>query len=146
MERERERELYLVDRERTRVLAVDDSPDNLFLVEHLLRKNGATVETAENGEEALEKAARGEFDIVLMDIQMPRMDGYQSKRALDERGYGRPIVALTAHAMQDEQTKTREAGFAAHLTKPLDHAELVKTISRLVHGSAGRGPQLPGLP
>lgn len=115
-----------------RVLAVDDAPDNLFLVRRYLLKSGAIVDMAENGEEALAKTADNKYDIVLMDIQMPRLDGYQSKKALDERGYDVPIVALTAHAMKEEREKTKEAGFYAHLTKPLDKRELVRTVAGIV--------------
>ncbi|WP_413294426.1 response regulator [Bdellovibrio sp. HCB185ZH] len=116
-----------------RVLAVDDSPENLFLVKNILQKHGAFVDTSGNGEDALEKVAQKQYDIVLMDIQMPRMDGYQSKKALERSGYAGPIVALTAHAMQDEMEKTTQAGFSAHLTKPLNQQELVRTVSELTN-------------
>ncbi|WP_373999351.1 ATP-binding protein [Bdellovibrio bacteriovorus] len=115
-----------------RILAVDDSADNLFLLKRALLKNGATVDTSENGKDAIKKAMERQYDIVLMDIQMPEMDGYQSKKALEERGYTGPIVALTAHAMKEEQEKTRDAGFSAHLTKPLNKQELVNTVADLV--------------
>ncbi len=112
-----------------RILVVDDSADNLFLVVHLLIKNGAEVETASDGKEAFGKAVAGNYGAILMDIQMPIMDGYQAKRALDERGCITPVIALTAHAMSDEREKTRNAGFVGHLTKPLVAAELLKTVA-----------------
>ncbi len=114
-----------------RVLVVDDSLDNQFLVTHLLTKNGAVVETASDGREALEKAIVGKHDVILMDIQMPTMDGYQAKKALDERGYPKPVIALTAHAMAEERLKTKSAGFAGHLTKPLAADELLQTVAHL---------------
>ncbi len=112
-----------------RVLVVDDSPDNQFLVERLLTKNGATVDTAQDGEEGVAKALSGSFDVVLMDIQMPKLDGYQAKKALDKSGYKKPVIALTAHAMSDERIKTQAAGFAGHLTKPLNGTELLNTLA-----------------
>lgn len=111
------------------VLVVDDSPDNLFLVKRLLTKSGAHVDVANDGEEAVALATIKPYDIVLMDIQMPKMDGYQATRALIAQGYAKPIVALTAHSMGDERKKTKVAGFAAHLTKPLNATELLETIS-----------------
>jgi CheY-like chemotaxis protein len=118
-----------------RILLVDDSPDNLFLVTRILAKNGAVVDVAKNGEEAVEKATQSTHDLVLMDIQMPGMDGYQATRALLAQGYKRPIIALTAHAMMEERAKTRAAGFAAHLTKPLDNQELLQTVIHFAHSS-----------
>lgn len=112
-----------------RVLVADDSPDNLYLVESFLTKYGATVETAEDGQEAFEKASISDFDVILMDIQMPRMDGYQAKAELDRIQYPKPVVALTAHAMKEERVKTQQAGFAGHLTKPLVPSELLSTVA-----------------
>ena len=66
-----------------------------------------------------------------MDIQMPTLDGYQAKEALDQRGYQKPVIALTAHAMFDERVKTQAAGFAGHLTKPLNKTELLNTLASL---------------
>lgn len=114
-----------------RVLVVDDSPDNQFLVSKLLSNYGATVETAKDGLEGLNKALSDKFDIVLMDIQMPKMDGYQAKKALDERGYQKPVIALTAHAMTEERIKTKAEGFAAHVTKPVNKSSLLTTIAML---------------
>jgi PAS domain S-box-containing protein len=114
-----------------RVLLVDDSVDNRYLVKRLLTKHGAEVDTATDGREGFDFAVRGSHDLILMDIQMPNMDGYQAKRALDNQGYSKPVIALTAHAMEEEQKKTLEAGFAGHLTKPLNNDELLKTVALL---------------
>lgn len=116
--------------EGVRVLVADDSIDNQFLVHRVLTNNGAIVEAAKNGLEAFRKALNGDFDIVLMDIQMPEMDGYQATRSLREAGYKKPIIALTAHAMAEEKARTRAVGCDGHLTKPLDTKDLVETISR----------------
>ena len=115
-----------------RVLAVDDSPDNRFLVSHILSKKGAIVSTAVDGNDALLKISNSQLDIVLMDIQMPNMDGYEAHRIMRMKGYQIPVVALTAHAMIEERIKTQTAGFTAHLTKPLDIHDLVETIVKYV--------------
>ncbi len=122
-------DLNTVSLDGLRVLVIDDSQDNLFLVERLLTKNGATVETARDGDEGVNKAMSGAFDVVLMDIQMPKLDGYQAKQVLDRSDYQKPIIALTAHAMSDERIKTKAAGFAGHLTKPLNGPELLNTLA-----------------
>ncbi len=114
-----------------RILVVDDSLDNQLLAARILSKNGAQVETANDGEESINKAISGEFDLVLMDIQMPKLDGYQAKNELDRLAYKKPVIALTAHAMAEEREKTRLAGFVGHLTKPLDAPELLKVIGEL---------------
>ncbi|HYX31536.1 MAG TPA: response regulator [Oligoflexus sp.] len=116
-----------------RVLAVDDSPDNLFLVKNFLAKSGALVTTAGDGRHAIDLASAQPFDIILLDIQMPEMDGYQVFQTLRANSFKKPIVALTAHAMVDERQHTQRAGFNAHLTKPLDALELVATVARLAH-------------
>ncbi len=73
----------------------------------------------------------GNFDIILMDIQMPEMDGYEATRALREAGFKKPIVALTAHAMAEECARSFAAGCDRHLTKPLNQTELIETIELL---------------
>ncbi len=113
------------------VLLVDDSLDNQFLVRRKLETYGARVDVASDGIEAVEKALSKVYDVVLMDIQMPRMDGYQAMNELIAKKYARPVIALTAHAMAEERMKTKAAGFDGHLTKPLDCAELVNTIENL---------------
>ncbi len=114
-----------------RVLAVDDSPDNLFLVKSFLARSGAIVTTATSGHQAIDLMVTHAYDIILLDIQMPEMDGYQTIEILKNKGFKGPVVALTAHAMADERHHTQRAGFDAHLTKPLDALELVATVARL---------------
>ncbi|RYZ52282.1 MAG: response regulator, partial [Proteobacteria bacterium] len=115
------------------VLVADDSPDNLFLAKRILTKNGAKVKTVANGSEAVTVALEEHFDVILMDIQMPVMDGYEATRALREAGYARPIIALTAHAMAEERAKSIQAGCNGHLTKPLNQGDLVEGIRNLVN-------------
>ena len=111
-----------------RVLLADDSIDNRVLVEIMLGKEGASVESATNGLEAFRMGMNGTYDVILMDIQMPVMDGYEATRSLREAGYRKPIVALTAHAMAEERARTLAAGCNGHLTKPLNQLQLIETV------------------
>jgi PAS domain S-box-containing protein len=120
-----------------RVLLVEDGPDNQRLIAHLLKKAGAEVAIAQNGVEAIERmtASMSEnakdgraFDVVLMDVQMPRMDGYEATRILRQQGCSTPIIALTANAMRDDQAKCLEAGCDHYLSKPIDRAQLLSAI------------------
>lgn len=113
------------------ILVAEDSPDNQFLVVNLLEAQGATVYAAGNGREALDLVAKHPIDIILMDIQMPIMDGYEATRILRREGNSIPIVALTAHAMIDERLRSQEAGCNLHLTKPLNPIELFQVIQDL---------------
>ena len=112
-----------------KVLVVDDSSDNQALIKKLLRLAGATVETADNGREGMEKALRGNYNLILMDLQMPEMDGYEATKALRDRGYKKPIIALTAHAMKEERRRCLQNGFNDHLTKPIDRDSLLHALA-----------------
>lgn len=113
-----------------RLLVVDDSTDNQLLVNVLLGKYGIEVHSADNGEQGATKAMKGNFDIVLMDIQMPVLDGYQATERLREQGYRKPIIALTANAMKEDWKRCLEAGCNDYLTKPIDASKLVAAIAR----------------
>lgn len=113
------------------VLIVDDGETNRKLLRLLLTRAGAMVETAEQGQAALELATQRPFDAILMDMQMPVLDGYSATRKLRERGFTTPVIALTAHAMSGEEQKCRAAGCDFYLTKPVDRQELIATLSRL---------------
>ncbi len=115
------------------VLLVEDSKDNQVLISLFLEKAKAKVETADNGEEGVRKALEGSHDIVLMDIQMPVLDGYRALAKLREAGFHKPVVALTAHALREEKEKAMASGFNDYLTKPVDRHLLVNTI----HNSIG---------
>ncbi len=112
-----------------RVLVVDDSPDNQNLLFAYLTKYGAQVEIAGNGIEAYQKALSNPYDIILMDLQMPIMDGYTATRKLRKEGYKKPIIALTAHAMSEVSAQCLEVGCNGYLPKPINPNELLKTIS-----------------
>ncbi len=110
-------------------LLVDDSDDNLELIQHILNLAGVTADLAKNGQEGIKKALENKYDIVLMDLQMPVMDGYEATKLLREKKYSVPIIALTAHAMKEEREKTQQYGFNDHVTKPIDRSILLRTIS-----------------
>lgn len=115
-----------------KILLVEDSLDNQMLVEMILKKSGIDVTIADNGSEGVKKALAGNFDLILMDIQMPVMDGYAAFEKLREKGVNVPVIALTAHALKDEQLKALEMGFSAYLTKPIDRAALLKASSEAI--------------
>ena len=112
------------------VLVVDDSPDNQRIIWHFLKKRGASVETADNGFEGFRKAIHGKFDIVLMDIQMPEMDGYTATQKLRDAGFRRPIIALTAHAMTEVRSKCMNVGCTDYLPKPINPKNLIAAVAR----------------
>ena len=116
-----------------RVLFAEDGPDNQRLIRLLLEKAGANVTTVENGRLAVEAAlaahhAGTPYDVILMDMQMPVMDGYDASRRLREAGYDRPIVALTAHAMPEERQKCLDAGCNGFATKPIAATQLRELV------------------
>lgn len=115
---------------RYQILVVDDSADNLALVKRILTLAGAKVETANNGKEGVEKALKGDFSFVLMDLQMPEMDGFEATQKLRDSGFDRPIIALTAHAMKEERKRCLDSGFTDHLTKPVDKEALFRALGQ----------------
>src|SRR5262249_61629609 len=102
-----------------RVLLVEDGETNRDLVSLVLTEAGAMVVTAENGKAGVELAREKPFDLILMDMQMPVMDGYTAARTLRSLGLQTPIVALTEHAMRDDVDKCLAAGCSGYLAKPV---------------------------
>ena len=135
-----------------RILLAEDTEDNRFLLLSYLRDVPCSIDIAENGQMAVEKFRSGQYDLVLMDIEMPVMDGYAATRAMRafERESGNgvpiPIIALTAYAFVEMAAKSAEAGFNAHLTKPIRKATLLEALAK--YGSHARlmssEPAAPG--
>jgi CheY-like chemotaxis protein len=113
-----------------RVLVVDDSIDNRVLVTRYLQLEGAIVESAKNGKEAVEMVHKKPYDVLLMDLQMPVMDGFEATAALRREGYKCPVIALTAHALKEERERCLSNGFDAHLPKPIDRLALVEALAQ----------------
>src|SRR5262249_17461386 len=117
------------------ILVVEDSEDNLFLVEAYLSDPRFQLDVARNGREAVEKVSSGYYDLVLMDIEMPEMDGHTAARMirlLEEKGKRAPvpILALPAHALKEAMEKSARAGCSGHLTKPISKATLLDAVTR----------------
>ncbi len=113
-----------------RVLIAEDSPTNQALARLLLRKMGLDTVIVENGKLAIEKMMNEDFDLVLMDIQMPVMNGYESTKVMREKGIEKPIIALTACAMKGDKEKCFAAGCSDYLSKPIDRKKLVEIFSK----------------
>lgn len=110
------------------ILYAEDGLDNQFLVKAILRKAGAEIDLAGNGSIAVDMAAAKNYDMILMDIQMPEMDGLEATRLIRQQGYRRSIVALTANAMENDRRLSAEAGCVEHLTKPINRSILLETV------------------
>jgi len=127
------------------VLLVDDSEDNRFLFMAYLKDTPCIVDLAENGEEAVRLFRQNQYDVVLMDVEMPVMDGYTATREIRKIESTRqdaptPVIALTAHAMADMADKAREAGFSGHLLKPIRRAVLLEALAAHAKPTHARQP------
>ena len=117
-----------------RILVVDDRRDIRHIAKHILEEVGACVVEAEDGKQAIDciqqaESVREEFDLIVMDMQMPVMDGYEATRQLRASGFDKPIVALTAHAMRGDRKRCIDAGCSDYLTKPLDRRQFVNLLA-----------------
>ncbi len=130
-----------------RILVAEDGPDNQRLIKTVLSNAGGLVTLVEDGSAAVDAVANGVFDVVLMDLQMPTMDGYEATRTLRARGYKIPILALTAHAMSADRDKCMAAGCDDHLTKPINQQKLITKVVRWArnHGAPEDGRLVTGV-
>ena len=128
---------------RGEVLVAEDGLHNQRLISAIVQGTGAAVHIVENGEQAVQAALGGDFDLVLMDIQMPVMDGLAAVALLRDAGYGSPVAALTANVMPAEVERYRGAGFDDVLAKPIERPRLYALLSRHL-AAAGAGPR-PGV-
>ena len=129
------------------MLAVEDDELNRTVLREMLEYEGATVVLAENGQQALdrlEELGPASFDIAIMDVQMPEMDGYEATRHINSIAPSLPVVGLTAHAMVEEKERCLAAGMVAHVTKPVDEDYLVAVL--LQHLLTADGQTSPVLP
>jgi CheY-like chemotaxis protein len=121
-----------------RVLLVEDNAVNQMVAESLLERRGFSVVVAGNGHEGVEAFQRERFDVVLMDIQMPEMDGFEALAAIRalERSSGRrtPVIALTAHALKEDRERCLAAGMDDYLSKPIDATRLLEIIRTVLDG------------
>jgi CheY-like chemotaxis protein/HPt (histidine-containing phosphotransfer) domain-containing protein len=123
---------------------VDDGEENRELLTLVLKEVGVDVETADNGKRAVDLAIAQPFDVILLDMQMPIMDGYTAARALRDQGYERPIIALTANAMMGDEDKCLDAGCSGFLPKPIDMDRLFQTLAEVLgHEQSTQRPITP---
>lgn len=124
-----------------RILLAEDGPDNQRLISFHLRKAGAVVEIADNGKIAVDwvQCDPDRFHLIFMDMQMPEVDGYKATQLLREWGYQRPIIALTAHAMEGDRQNCLKAGCDEYTTKPIDRLKLVELAEKYGSGKMNQG-------
>jgi CheY-like chemotaxis protein len=110
------------------LLLAEDSPDNAFLISHFIKPLGYQIDVVGDGIQAVEAARKNAYDLILMDIQMPGMDGLEATRRIRAGGFKKPIIALTAHALPAEAQRSLDAGCNRHLTKPISRTDLTNVL------------------
>src|SRR5687768_3679870 len=120
-----------------RILVVEDNPDNMYVMDRLLSHHGFAVHQATSGREALALLATTPFDLVLMDMQMPGLDGYEAVQALRRLPAARdvPVIAVTANSMPGDRERTLAAGCTGYIAKPINTRELVRLVEQYLGGS-----------
>jgi PAS domain S-box-containing protein len=126
----------------SKILIADDGEANRQLMELVLTRAGLTVVAVENGQQAIDAVARESFDLVLMDMQMPLIDGYTATARLRASGFTKPIIALTAHAMVGDEEKCRSAGCSGYLSKPVSIDALLQLLANELGEAETGGPTM----
>lgn len=124
-----------------RILIAEDEPVARAVLELLFKRSNYSIDFAEDGRQAVEMWATGSYALVLMDIQMPRIDGYEAARTIREqereRGGHTPIVAMTAHSRKEDEECCRAAGMDAHISKPVNFSRCLQLIERIIGQDSG---------
>jgi CheY-like chemotaxis protein len=115
-----------------RVLVAEDTLTNQKLITLILEKLGLDVTIVDNGVQAVKAAVKDEFDMIFMDIQMPRMNGYKAAALLKSKNVNTPIIALTAHALEDDRKKCIDAGCDDYLAKPIQKQLLMQKLAKFL--------------
>ena len=121
-----------------RLLVVEDEPDLLSVISQSLREDGYAVDTASDGEEGLFKAQSATYDAILLDLMLPRLDGFGVLKALRKEGSSVPVLVLTARDALPDRVKGLDSGADDYLTKPFELAELLARLRALIRRSAGK--------
>ena len=114
-----------------RELNVDELGDKQVLIQLVLKRFGVHADVAGNGLEGVDLALKSDYDMILMDLQMPVLDGYGALEKLRKNGMKKPVIAVSAHALKEEKAKALAKGFSAYLTKPIDRQAFLQTLSDL---------------
>ena len=119
-----------------KALIIEDNENNLYLISFMLKQNGYEVISANSGEKGVEKAATGEADFILMDIQLPDIDGLEATRRIRAIPRAReiPIIAITSYAMAGDEQKALDAGCTGYLRKPIDPDSFINDMERYLGG------------
>ena len=120
-----------------KILVVEDNADIQDLIEMLLNKVGLKPNIVANGSEAISRVSKQEYDLILMDIQMPIMDGFTAMSKLHQQGYEQPIIAMTANAMQNDRDECASVGFTDFISKPIDRSDLYSILGKYLKTKEG---------
>jgi CheY-like chemotaxis protein len=141
------RHIIKESRQRFRILLAEDNIINQKVAVHILEKNGHKVSVANNGQEALLALSRDRFDLILMDVQMPKMDGFEATASIRDKekrtGFHIPIIAMTAHALKGDRERCLDAGMDDYEAKPLRAEMLMKKIDYVMSKMKKRQKKLP---
>lgn len=130
----------------SKILVIDDAAENRELITLVLTDLGLDSETAENGAVGVQKASEQHYDVILSDIQMPVMDGYETAKTMRANGMKQPIIALTANAMKGYEERILNSGFSHYMTKPINIDALTRLLGELLGGQCTDAPAQPAQP